>query len=313
MKQNTAWNNLRINSSWHQDGQSYMNKDFQRDMPALIAPIVLHFLTISVILAKKKLHKPEYWFLLNLSLSDSLLIFATFYRGCDNGTWKCYTYSPYVLGIKACFDNVCILSTLGISVDRYISVEYSLRYHTIVTGCQVVKSISLIWITSIIFSCVISAVSATLNNWAYFYFPQLVVRVVLSLVLIALAFYIRNVRNKHEQEILRRKRYFGVKEEQLGALRSLKESVVSVLRLNVTTAVLCLLSSILKVIWQYGHLKDNQVVFLSIKVVYGIYLLSNPFLYIIIMGNLRREYVRISRQVFCCGTGRRRIIWPILA
>ena len=294
MKQNGTWNNF----SWHQEESRYINKDFVKDLPALIVPLAFHFLNISVILGKKKLHKPEYWFLLNLSLSDSLQMLATFYRACDNGTWECDTYSPYVLFIKACFYIVSVLSTFGISVDRYISVEYSLRYHTIVTGCQVVKSIALIWITSIIFAFVISTASATLHNWAFYNFPQLVVRIVLSLALMTSGFHVRNVRNKHEQEILKRQRYFGLEEEQLGLLRSLKESVIGVLRLNVTTAVLCVFSSILEVVWLYGYLKDDHVVYLLIKTVYGTYLFSNPFLYIITMSQLRKEYVKIFRQIF---------------
>ena len=197
--------------------------------------------------------------------------------------------------VYGCVYIVSVLSTLGISVDRYISVEYSLRYHNIVTGCQVVKSIALIWITSIIFATITSSVSAALHNWAYFHFPQLVVRIVLSLALMASGFHVRNVRNKHEQEIVQRKRYFGVKEEQLGALRSLKESVVGVLRLNVTTAVLGLLSSISEVVW---YLKHEHIVFTMVQVVHGVNLFSNPFLYIITMSQMRTEYVKVIRRVF---------------
>ena len=67
------------------------------------------------------------------------------------------------------------------------------------------------------------------------------------------------------------------------------------LRLNVTTAVLCVVSSILEVVWQYGHLKDDHVVFTVMSAAYGMYLISNPFVYVITMGNLRGEYVELIR------------------
>ena len=89
---NTTWNNTTNASSLAQREDFYHHEDLANALSTRIVPVVLHFLNISVIMAKKKLHKPGYWFLLNLSLSDALLMLSSLYRSCDNGMNSFFIY-----------------------------------------------------------------------------------------------------------------------------------------------------------------------------------------------------------------------------
>ena len=70
-----------------------------------------------------------------LSVSDLLFLFIVLFSGGPAATGK---LSPEALKTKKLVNNmialtyvISILSTLGISLDKYISVQYSLRYHSL--------------------------------------------------------------------------------------------------------------------------------------------------------------------------------------
>ena len=68
---------------------------------------------------------------------------------------------------------VSMFSTFGITLDKYISVQYSLRYNTIVSRERLVKSIVFIWFASILISMTISVPHALtrkvhVGGWIYF-------------------------------------------------------------------------------------------------------------------------------------------------
>ena len=114
------------------------------------SPCILHLCNIIVILTKKLLRKHSNLFLINLSVSDILLILLVYiFESSEPG-------EHVVDNISACFIGltyiVSVLSTLAISMDKYISVQFSLRYHNILTRGRVVRSIAAIWVFSAIYS-----------------------------------------------------------------------------------------------------------------------------------------------------------------
>ena len=66
------------------------------------------------------------------------------------------------------------------------------------------------------------------------------------------------VRNAHEKNISQRRRYFGIQAEQLHLLRRLRESVIGVWRLNISTAIIVFVATILSAFWNYGPLKGTR-------------------------------------------------------
>ena len=98
------------------------------------------------------------------------------------------------------------------------------------------------------------------------------------------------VRTTHETEITKRKRYFGVLDEQLHLLRRLRGSVVDLYRLNITTACVVMLVTTSSAVWKYGSMKGNPIVFKVFGLSYLVHLLSNPVLYILVSKGLRTAY-----------------------
>ena len=99
----------------------------------------------------------------------------------------------------------------------------------------------------------------------------------------------------HEANITQRRRYFGVEAEQLHLLRRLQDSVLGVLRLNITTAVVVFSTTVLTAMWKYGALKGDPLVLRVFGLSYVFHQVSNPFLYVLVTSSLRKEY----RKFFC--------------
>ena len=244
----------------------------------------------------KLLQKAGNQFLVSLTISDLLLVLIVSQfqdsteehsRPLDlnmNNLLNCFIAFTYVTSV---------LSTLGISLDRYISVEYSLRYHSIVTYSRVVKTIIAIWTFSVVFSGLFVGISFIVNDWVYYRVISFILHLLFSIFLMATAVHIRNVRNKHEEDIRRRSRFFGVDAEQLTILRRLKSSVADVLRLNIATAILYIALTITHIMWKTGYFVGNHIIAVIQYTLFFIYLVSNPIIYILFMGDLRKVYLKL--------------------
>ena len=227
-------------------------------------PTLLHICNIVIILAKRILHIPENSFLVSLSASDIVLMVTALFR-CEYEPGmkisQCLnTDNPLVAFLLGTSNTASVLSTLAISMDKYIAVQYSLRYHQIVTRGTLVKSIAAIWVSSIFSSGIVSVICVLVDDWKYFHLPHNILWMILSMVLLASAMHIRNIRNGFEKDITHSRRYFRVDAERLSVLRRLKKSIHGVLRLNIATAVLIFIGSMLAIMWQYGGLRGDNTV-----------------------------------------------------
>ena len=268
---------------------------------AITNPIILlvHICNITIILSKKQLRKNGMCVLLvNLSLSDLLAL--AFYSLEPESFPHLFLMSVVVTS--------SLLSTLGISLDKYLSIKYSLRYHSIVTQKKIVLFLGFSWVISTIFAAVTTLLGALTDESKYYYVLHYVQRLIISLLLLFCSAYIRHVRNAHEKQITLRNKQFGVQAEQLNILKRLRRSVVDVMRLNCTTAFAVITVTILGAIWRYSSLEGNNVVTQILRAVCLFYLCSNPIIYIIVTSALRKEYSRITRRLCCCKTSRNSIV-----
>ena len=116
--------------------------------------VLIHVCNITTILSKKHLRRNGMCcMLINLSLSDNLTLL--FY------SLKIEHHLRHFL-ISVNYTS-SLLSTLGISLDKYLSVQYSLRYHSIVTQNKVAISIGIVWMASIIFAAVCNTSGNQIN------------------------------------------------------------------------------------------------------------------------------------------------------
>ena len=271
---------------------------------AITNPIILlvHICNITIILSKKQLRKNGMCVLLvNLSLSDLLAL--AFYSLEPESFQHLFLMSMVVTS--------SLLSTLGISLDKYLSIKYSLRYHSIVTQKKILLFIGFSWMVSTVFAAVTILLDAITVKSKCYYILHHLQQFFISLLLIFCAAYIRHIRNAHEKQITLRKRHFGefgVQAEQLNILKRLRRSVVDVMRLNCTTALIIILGVILGAINRYSSLEGNYDLLTILRVMYLFYLSSNPIIYIVVTSGLRKEYKRMLRRFCsCCGWSSNRV------
>ena len=256
--------------------------------------LILHFSNIAVISRKRRLHTACGWLLLSLSVSDMLLLSINLYieGSPERVKMNIYLYCVFGLGYIA-----SLFANLGISLDKFIAVQYSLRYQCIVTKRNLVKAIAVLWISSITLSVLLSVVANVTNEMLYFHVTHYVLRFACSILLLATANHIRNIRNMHQRfmEQQRRQRS-NEKEGSPSHLQRIKSSVSDVIRLNVITAIVIIIVNATSAMFRYGILRHNMVLYEVMVAANGLYLVSNPIIYITVIKDLRSEY----RQIFGC-------------
>ena len=241
------------------------------------------------IVVKKKLHKPSYYLILNLSIGDLLLSLLSLF----NILIFDYKNVNLIISADACY-NVSILTTLCISIDRYIAIKFCLKYYVLVTNKRLVYFLTIIWIASVM------VVTIPLLEVPKFgkkiYYRRLsydVIRystVLLScIVMIVQSLYMINIRTKHIKQIRKTNIRFGIESEENTILCKLKQSMKDVLKLNIVTVILVLPCNAVKIYSDYVVPTNRLVTLIKIGI-FAIYTFSNPVIYALIMTDLRKEY-----------------------
>ena len=120
--------------------------------------------------------------------------------------------------------------------------------------------------------------------------------ILLAGVLIAFSLWIRWIRNYHSTAIERRQNYFRVDKERVQLWISIKRATKEVLQLSWITALFVIVGSFLRIIDFFAW---NQACHILGLVVNYLYSLSNPFVYIFVMTDLRKQvffYIRIFKD-----------------
>ena len=104
--------------------------------------IGIHIISISLMVKKRKLHKPKYVFLANLSTGDILLLLLTAVKFSTSDD------RIYVEILRNICATSSILTTAAMTVEKYNAVEHCLRYCAIVTWQRVKCSVLVIWLAS---------------------------------------------------------------------------------------------------------------------------------------------------------------------
>ncbi|XP_039359592.1 tubulin beta-3 chain [Mauremys reevesii] len=129
--------------------------------------LVENVLVVTAIIKNRNLHSPMYYFICCLAVSDMLvsvsnLVETLFMLLMEHGLLVLQTsvvrQMDNVIDMMICSSVVSSLSFLGaIAVDRYITIFYALRYHSIMTMQRAVIIIVGIWVASTISSSIFIA------------------------------------------------------------------------------------------------------------------------------------------------------------
>lgn len=127
-----------------------------------VISLVENILVILAIIKNRNLHSPMYYFICCLAVSDMLVsvsnvVETIFMLLNDHGVMDMYPgmlrHLDNVIDVMICASVVSSLSFLcTIAADRYITIFYALRYHSIMTTRRAVNIIVMVWLASIISS-----------------------------------------------------------------------------------------------------------------------------------------------------------------
>ena len=262
-----------------------------------ILVISMHISNVLFIIRKRDLHKASYFILINLSMSDLTMAITRVIIHVIQVFLMRMEY--FVIISDICYYS-SIFSTVLISVDRYIAIQYCLRYRKIVTKQNLGISIIISWCTSIFLKLIPMVETLKLKKYdSYLKIIDEIIRYVFifgsCIAIVCLSLRMFHIRHKHIKLILGTKTHFGVEKQKLDKLRDLKQSIKNVFRLNLATAVILISGNICRIFRSYT---TSYAAYLLTVLFYIIYFASNPFLYALIMSELREHYCITFRPVF---------------
>ncbi|KAJ3593663.1 hypothetical protein NHX12_005997 [Muraenolepis orangiensis] len=121
--------------------------------------LVENILVVLAIFKNRNLHSPMYYFICCLAVSDMLVsvsnvVETMFMLLNDHGLLDVHPgmlrHLDNVIDVMICSSVVSSLSFLcTIAADRYITIFYALRYHSIMTTQRAVTIIALVWLASV--------------------------------------------------------------------------------------------------------------------------------------------------------------------
>ncbi|XP_071423322.1 tubulin beta-3 chain [Pithys albifrons albifrons] len=129
-----------------------------------LVSLVENLLVVAAILKNRNLHSPTYYFICCLAVSDMLVSISNlaemlFMLLLEHGVLVMHpgiVRHMDVIDMLICISVVSSLSFLGvIAIDRYITIFYALRYHSIMTLQRAVVTMVSVWLASTISSTVL--------------------------------------------------------------------------------------------------------------------------------------------------------------
>ncbi|XP_023084760.1 tubulin beta-3 chain isoform X1 [Piliocolobus tephrosceles] len=165
-----------------------------------LVSLVENVLVVAAIAKNRNLHSPMYCFICCLALSDLLVsgsnmletaVILLLEAGALAARAAVVQQLDNVIDVITCSSMLSSLCFLGaIAVDRYISIFYALRYHSIVTLPRAQRVVAAIWVASVLFSTLFIAYcdhAAVLLCLVVFFLAMLVLMAVLYVHMLARA------------------------------------------------------------------------------------------------------------------------------
>ncbi|NP_001009324.1 melanocyte-stimulating hormone receptor [Felis catus] len=179
-----------------------------------LVSVVENVLVVAAIAKNRNLHSPMYYFICCLAVSDLLVsvssvletaVMLLLEAGALAGRAAVVQRLDDIIDVLVCGAMVSSLCFLGaIAVDRYISIFYALRYHSIVTLPRAWRAISAIWVASVLSSTLFIAYydhTAVLLCLVSFFVAMLVLMAVLYVHMLARACqHARGIARLHKRQ-----------------------------------------------------------------------------------------------------------------
>nr|Q864I1.1 RecName: Full=Melanocyte-stimulating hormone receptor; Short=MSH-R; AltName: Full=Melanocortin receptor 1; Short=MC1-R [Leontopithecus chrysomelas]AAP30990.1 melanocortin-1 receptor [Leontopithecus chrysomelas] len=157
-----------------------------------LVSLVENVLVVAAIAKNRNLHSSMYCFICCLALSDLLVSGSNMLEAGVLATRASVVQQLHnTIDVLTCSSMLCSLCFLGaIAVDRYISIFYALRYHSIMTLPRAQRAVAAIWVASVLSSTLFITYydhAAVLLCLVVFFLAMLVLMAVLYVHMLAWA------------------------------------------------------------------------------------------------------------------------------
>ena len=211
-----------------------------------VLPIVVNLVLFMLIIRRKQLQKVRFYIIANLLLGHIGFLTTHFLRKVidiySNQSGKNYTFVyAAAFGLISYITYLNSILTTGLlAIDRYIAVKYTFHYETMLTKRRILFILSILWFLSVVTPIVFTKVSGPnfKDTYRNLIASLIVFRLTVSLVLLGLSKYTYYIKKKHMETIVKRKNYFGVEQEKLDKLKSLKSSLKDSFKFYIANVVI---------------------------------------------------------------------------
>ena len=264
-----------------------MSIDEHKEISSMVALLIIpcNLSNIMVLIMKGMIHKNIHILIANLSVGDSLLCITLAVSTLLQAGKRS------ALPMAGLFYAASVFTSLAITMDRYLKVRYGLRYHQIVTKKRVAIFVVLLWTLSVVVSLLPAKLSQEPSHSAL---SVRSVSIMCSAVMISVSIWVRRVRNRIATEIEKRNEYFGVNGEKVSIMRRMRKAVREIMQLSFVTATLIIIGSTFVIL--HCTFKSGILGMISFHANLA-YFLSNPFLYAIVMKDIRSFYATFFQRI----------------
>ena len=214
--------------------------------------LIANILIVLIILRKRQLWRVRFYIIANLAVAD-IIALVFFVVGdistlIDRRIFFPLTMNTFFVLSRILFvaSNVnSALATAFLATDRYIAVQYSLRYKLILTTKKTVLVLIFAWVLSFTLSGINWINTSTYLDYRRKIFATFTaIRVIVSVILLTQSKYTNIIRKRHMKEILRRNENFGAAKEKLDVLSALKKSLGESFKLYVATVFVMIAATV---------------------------------------------------------------------
>eukprot|EP00111_Clytia_hemisphaerica_P013964 TCONS_00041110-protein len=260
---------------------------------------------------KIRLHTSNNYYLIRaLSLADSLAIVLLIFFGLLKAldlSLGATALNVILFSFLNTSYSMSLVITMLIVTDRWIAMQFALRYHALVTKGKINIAILVSSITAFVVDITLSFSVASgdqqrrmvpSNNYIMTLFCLL--RTITCVYIIIFAKRTLRVRSQNEARIQNITNFHGAEAERLVIMKRLTRSIKDVWALNIGTSVFLLPTIVVTLFFdvsfpQMMNFSERLLVF---AVANGIYLISNPIVYLLCFTKIRQYWYRtlISRN-----------------
>ena len=266
----------------------------------LVLTLCLH-LAVQWCIYRTRLHTNNNYYLIKaLSFADSLTIAWSIFFGALKVS-DIRLESEGLSIILSSFLNssyfISLAITMLIVTDRWIAIQFPLRYHALVTKRKIYVAILIpSFILAIIYTTLLFCQTTdqqdnqVIRRNQHSLLFSATLRLITCIYIIVFAKLTIRIRNRNEAKIQDITNFHGTEAERLDTIKRLTRSIKDVWKLNIWTCVFLIAKIVVSIMQAFIPRVDNFLTLIFL--VNALYFISNPIVYLFCFTQIRKYWYR---------------------